>query len=78
VLFAGQRLVGLALARQHAHQRILAQLVVVVEVFVTQRQGVDALCQHLLQTVLATILGAEVLKAQGQSLQDSQAAVGLS
>lgn len=36
-----------ALARQHAYQRIVSQLIVIVEVFVAQRQTVNTLRQHL-------------------------------
>ena len=49
---AGQRLIQIPLAAEHPQQRIGAQLLVVVEVFVAQRQPVDALRQHLRQLVL--------------------------
>jgi len=44
---AGQRLVHLRLAGEHVQQRVLSQLLVVVEVLVAQRQGIDALRHHL-------------------------------
>jgi hypothetical protein len=44
---AGQRLVQLALAAEQSQQRIVAQLLVIVEVLIAQRQPVDALREHL-------------------------------
>ena len=44
---AGQGLFQLAPARQHGHQRIVAQLLMIVQVLVAQRQPVDALREHL-------------------------------
>ena len=49
---AGQRFFQFALAGQHRQQRIVAQLLVIVEIFVAQRQPVDALRQHLGHGVL--------------------------
>ena len=49
---ARQRLIQLALAAEQGQQRIGAQLLVVVQVLVAQRQPVDALRQHLRQLVL--------------------------
>ena len=48
----GQRFLDLPLAGQHGQQRIVAQLLVVVQVFITQRQPVDALRQHPAEFVL--------------------------
>ena len=47
VLFARQRLRQILLSRQNAEHRILPQLLVIVEVFVAQRQTVDPLREHL-------------------------------
>ena len=44
---AGQRLFQLAPPASSHHQRIVAQLLMVVEVLITQRQPVDALREHL-------------------------------
>jgi len=44
--FFGQWLVKLALSAQHRQQRIAAQLLVIVQVFVAERQSIDALRQH--------------------------------
>ena len=49
---ASQRLLQLALAAEQGKQRIGTQLLVIVQVFVAQRQPVDALRQHLRQAVL--------------------------
>ena len=49
---ASQRLIQIALAAQQGQQRIAAQLLVVVEIFIAQRQTVDTLRQHLRQPVL--------------------------
>ncbi len=46
---AGQRLIQFALAAEQPQQRIRAQLLVIVQVLVAQRQPVDALRQHLRQ-----------------------------
>ena len=44
---AGQRLIQFPLAAEQPQQRIVAQLLVIVEVFIAQRQPIDALRQHL-------------------------------
>jgi hypothetical protein len=49
---AGQGIFQLAPARQHGHQRIVAQLLMIVQVLVAQRQPVDALREHLGKLVL--------------------------
>ena len=51
--FAGQRLrARLCFARHQSQQGILAQSLVVIQIFVTQRQPVDSLPHHLLHAVL--------------------------
>jgi hypothetical protein len=67
--FARQLLVQLALAGQQPEKRIRAQLLMIVEVFVAQRQPVDALRQHLRQRVLDQQRRAAVAEAarQGRS-----------
>lgn len=42
----------IGLARQHRQQRILPQLIVVVEIFVAQREAVDSLPDQLAHGVL--------------------------
>ncbi len=42
---AGQGLLQLAPARQHSHQRIVAQLLMIVQVLIAQRQPADALAR---------------------------------
>ena len=51
---AGQRLIQLPLAAQQSQQRIGAQLLVIVQVFIAQRQPIDALRQHLRQRCLTS------------------------
>jgi hypothetical protein len=48
---AGKRLIQFPLATQKPKQRIRAQLFVIVQIFVAQRQTVDPLRQHLRQLV---------------------------
>ena len=73
---AGQRFLQLAPAAQQPEQRIGAQLFVVVQVFVTQRQPVDALRQHLPNRVLHLLLVAPVAETIGQTDQQVDAAIG--
>ena len=56
---AGQRIFQLAPARQHGHQRIVAQLLMIVKVLVAQRQPVDALREHLAKLVLRPAAATE-------------------
>ena len=49
---AGQRLIQVPLAAQQPQQRIRAQLLMIVQVFIAQRQTIDALRKHLRQAVL--------------------------
>ena len=50
---ARQRLVQVALARQNPQQRIVPQLLMIVQILVAQRQAVDPLRHHLRHRVLA-------------------------
>jgi len=75
--FTGQRSFGLALAAHQGHQRIVPQLLVVVEVFIAQRQTVDALRQHLAQTVLDPVLPPPVGETGRHTLQQTDLAVHL-
>jgi len=65
---ARQRLLQLPLATEHPHQRIRAQLLVIVQVLIAQRQPVDALRQHLWQLVLDQQRHAPVLETARQTL----------
>jgi hypothetical protein len=49
--FAGQRRVQIFLPGQHPQQRILPQLLVVVQVFIAEGQPVNALRHHFFQAV---------------------------
>jgi hypothetical protein len=74
---AGQRFIQIALATEHRQQRIRAQLLMIVEVLVTQRQPVDALRQHLGQMVLDQQRRPAVAEAARQSPQQVDLAVHL-
>ena len=65
----GQRLVQLPLATEQGHERIRAQLLVVVQVLVAQRQPVDALRQHRRQLVSDEQRRAAIREAGGQTAQ---------
>ena len=49
---AGQRITQITPSAEQRQQRIGAQLLMVVEVFIAQRQPIDSLRQHLRQLVL--------------------------
>jgi len=68
---AGQR-VGIAFVRRKGQQRVVPQLVVIVEIFIAHGQREHPLSEHLLDAMFAVILGAEVGKALGQSREDLQ------
>lgn len=74
---AGQRRVQIALARQHAQQRIVTQRLVVVQILVSQRQTVDALGYHLGQRVLHPRRIAAVQKTTGEPAPQPEAVVHL-
>ena len=75
--FAGQRRFQFPLAAEQSQQRIRAQLLVVVQVLVAQRQPVDALRQHLPDRVLHLLLIAPVTEAGGQTPQQVDLAIHL-
>ena len=66
------------LAGQHRQGRVLAKLVVVVEVFIAQRQAEDALAQQRLQPVLDQARIAPVGEALGEPADQPKALVQLS
>ena len=74
---AGQRRTGLALAGQQTHQRIVAQLVVVVEIGVAQGQRIDALRDHFGHLVGDESRIPEVPEAARQARQQANAPVDL-
>ena len=59
---AGQRFVQLRLAGQNVQQRILPELLVVVEILVAQRQRIDALSHHFGDRVLDPLLARPSMK----------------
>jgi len=73
----GQRLFQLALAAEQSQHSIATQLPVVVEVFIAQRQPVDALRKHLCQRVLHLFLLALVLEARRQPTQQANLPIRL-
>ena len=74
---ARQRLIQFFPSRQNAEDRIFPQLLVIVDVFVAQRQTVDPLREHLQNRVLDQLLIPPVQKTFRQSRQQIQALVGL-
>ena len=74
---AGQRHIHFFPTRQNAEDRVFAQLLVIVSIFVTQRQTIDSLRQHLRHRVLDPILISTVEKTLSQTRQQVQAFVGL-
>jgi hypothetical protein len=64
---AGQRLLQIAPSAEQRQQRIAAQLLMVVEVFIAQRQSIDALRLHLRQRVLDQRARAAVGKTLAQT-----------
>jgi hypothetical protein len=79
--FAGQRCtvrsLRLQLARQHCQHRITAQVIVVVQVLIAQRDADDALHHHRLDLVLYQFRCARVGKAGGETLAQSDGPIGL-
>ena len=80
---AGQRLtVGpqhrVQLARQHRERRVLAQLVVIVEVLVAQRQAEDALPHQRRDLMLDIARVAPIDEAFGKATHQPKAAIDLS
>jgi hypothetical protein len=66
------------LARQHRKRRILAQLVVIVEVFIAQRQAEDALSHQGLDLMLDIARVAPIDEAVGEATHQPEASVDLS
>src|SRR5207245_1561996 len=66
-----QRLGDLPLARQQSQQRVFAQLLVVIQVFVAQRQSVNPLRQHLVQLILDHLPPASTTFAQRSYARES-------
>ena len=79
--FAGQRrTVGplcLQLAGQHRQHRVMAQVVVVVQVLIAKRDADDALHHHGLDLVLHQLRGACIGEAGGKPLGQPDRPVGL-
>ena len=81
--FAGQRFaVGpqhrAQLPRQHRKRRVLAQLVVIVQVFIAQRQAEDALPHQGLDLMLDIARVASIDEAVGKATHQPDAPVHLS
>ena len=78
---AGQGLTVVAmrlqLAGQHGQGRVLAKFVVVVEVFISQRQTEDALAQQGLQPVFDKTRIAPIGEAGGEPPDQAQAVIEL-
>ena len=80
--FAGQRFaVGpqhrAQLPRQHRKRRVLAQLVVIVQVFIAQRQAEDALPHQGLDLMLDIARVAPIDEAVGEATHQCEAPVDL-
>ncbi len=74
---AGQGLFQLAPARQQAHQRIAAQLLMIVQVLIAKRQAVDALREHLVKLVLDQQRRPPVGETRCNPLQQTDLAIDL-
>src|SRR2546426_3078890 len=68
---------SLPLAPQQSQQRVFAELLVVIQVFVAQRQSVNPLRQHLVQLMLDPLPSAVVGEAGRDALQQTNLAVRL-
>ena len=66
------------LARQHCKRRVLAQLVVIVEVFIAQRQAKDALPHQRLDLMLDIARVAPIGEAGGEATHQPEATIDLS
>src|SRR5258708_1893599 len=75
---ARQRFIHFLPSCQNAENRVLPQLLVVVEILIAQRQTVDPLGEHLENRVLDLVLIPAVEKTFRQARQQIQALVGLS
>ena len=74
---ASQGFFQLAPARQHGHQRIVPQLLMIVQVLIPQRQPVNALGEHLLKLVLDQRRRPPVGEARRHAVQEVDLAIGL-
>src|SRR6201981_3009013 len=70
-IFAARR----KLARQYRHQRLVGQLVVVVEVFVAERDGKDALADQRSHAVLDEFRYPLVIEAAGEALDETHGSI---
>jgi len=68
-ILAGERL-GVAPACRSCRQRVLAELVLIVEILLAHRQREHALSEHPFGAMNAAILGAEVNEALRQTGED--------
>ena len=75
--FARQGRIELTLAAQQGHQRIRAQLLMIVQVLVAQRQSVDTLREHLAKLVLDQQRRPPVGETRPHPLQQTDLAIGL-
>jgi len=67
----------IALPSQHSQERILPQLLVIVQIFIAQRQPLNALRQHLFQTVFDPFGLSVVGEATRHAPQQADPAIGL-
>ena len=74
---AGQWLVQLPLAAEQPQQRIVAHLLMIAKIFITQRQPIDALRQHLRQAVLDQHRRPAIDETASQTAQQVDPAVCL-
>src|SRR6266699_3498405 len=75
--FPRQRFARFLPPRQHAEQRVGPEQLMIVNVFIAQRQAVDPLREHLLNRVFDQLLVAGVEKTLRQARQQIQTAIGL-
>ena len=68
---------GIALVASHGQQRIQAQPIMIIEVFVTQSQAVEPLGHQLLDRVIGITQIAPVSEAGRQRSRQSQALINL-
>ena len=77
---AGHRRTGLApgrkLARQHRHQRVVPQLVVIVEVFVAERNAKNPLADQRADRMFDQVLTAMIAKAIRKTTHQIDRSVG--
>jgi len=66
----------LQFARQHRHDWIVAQIIVVVEVFIAERDGKHPLPHQRHHVVLDQVLATIIAKASGKTLHQSNRPIG--